>query len=222
MPMLTLLRPPGAYRAQCDTWLLADALRQAAIPQGAQVLDMCCGTGALALTAMQAGAGRVLAVDICHRSALAAWVNSRLRRRRVDVAVGDALDIGLREGPFDVVVVNPPYVPAPDERVPQRGPARAWDAGADGRAILDRVCAVAPTLLVPEGMLLLVQSVLSDVDKTGRQLRGGGLKTSIVARREVPFGPVLRSRQEWLVQRGLVEPGQRTEELVVIRADRAA
>jgi release factor glutamine methyltransferase len=143
-----------------------------------------------------------------------------VRGHRVRVAVGDALDLALDQGPFDVVLANPPYVPAAHAHPPRRGPARAWDAGHDGRALLDRICAVAPSLLAPEGMLLLVHSALCDVAKTERQLRGGGLKTSVVARREEPFGPVMRGRRAMLEQRGLIERGQDFEELVVIRADR--
>jgi release factor glutamine methyltransferase len=34
----------------------------------------------------------------------------------------------------------------------------------------------------------------------------------------VPFGPVMRARADLLQARGLIAPGERTEELVVIRA----
>jgi release factor glutamine methyltransferase len=220
--MLTLLRPPGAYRAQGDTWLLAEALLDAALPAGARVLDIGCGTGALSVTAAEAGAGHVTAIDVSRRAAFATWLNARLRGHRVRVEVGDALDLALDRGPFDVVLANPPYVPSAHRHPPRRGAARAWDAGHDGRALLDRICAVAPVLLAPEGMLLLVHSALCDVDKTLHQLRGGDLKTSVVARRDEPFGPVMRGRQAMLERRGLIEPGQDYEELVVIRADRAS
>jgi release factor glutamine methyltransferase len=51
-------------------------------------------------------------------------------------------------------------------------------------------------------------------------LRAGGLKATVVARTVIPFGPVMRSRLEWLRDRGLIQPEQEHEELVVIRADR--
>lgn len=65
-----------------------------------------------------------------------------------------------------------------------------------------------------------MQSSLSDVDRTLAALAEAGLETSIVLRRPVPFGPVLRKRARYLEQRGLIPAGQREEELVVIRADR--
>jgi release factor glutamine methyltransferase len=75
--------------------------------------------------------------------------------------------------------------------------------------------------LADKGMGLVVHSELCDPDVTLRQLRGGGLKASVVARRTVAFGPVMRQRAGWLARRGLIEDGQEHEELVVIRADAA-
>ncbi|PXY21784.1 methyltransferase [Prauserella sp. PE36] len=209
-----LLRPPGVYRPQEDTNLLAGALRTASMPVGARVLDACTGTGALALAAARAGAGEVAAVDVSRRALAAAWCNARLRRVPLSVRRGDVTALaGL--GRFDVVLANPPYVPC------ERTSVAKWDAGADGRAVLDPLCTLAPDLLNWQGFLLLVQSELSGVDETVGALRTAGLKTSIVARRRIPFGPVLRGRARFLEERGLIEPGRRDEELVVIRADRA-
>jgi release factor glutamine methyltransferase len=84
------------------------------------------------------------------------------------------------------------------------------------------LCANAPLLLAPGGTLLLVHSTLCDEDRTVQQLRGGGLKAAVVARGEAPFGPVMRDRRRRLCELGLIEPGQRVEELVVVRGDRPA
>ncbi|MFC6089667.1 HemK2/MTQ2 family protein methyltransferase [Saccharothrix lopnurensis] len=211
-------RPPGVYRPQEDTWLMVEALAEAGIPRGARVLDVCTGTGALAVAAGRAGAGEVTAVDRCRRAVAAAWVNGRLRGVPVRARHGDFGDlVGI--GEFDVVTANPPYVPS--TTVPARGCERAWDAGSRGRAVLDRLCAVLPLLLAAKGVGLIVHSELCDPDVTLRQLRGGGLKAAVVARRTIPFGPVMRGRAPWLREQGLIEDGQQHEELVVIRADAA-
>jgi release factor glutamine methyltransferase len=203
------------YRPQADTDLLAKAADAAPLPRGGRVLDVGTGTGALAVAAARAGAGEVTAVDTSRRAVLAAWLNTRLHAVPVRVRRADVV-AACREGWFDVVLANPPYVP-------WHGRGRSctrWDAGADGRAVLDPLCAVVPRLLRPGGFLLLVQSALSGTERTETALRRLGLKTAIVARRWHAFGPVLHARVGYLEERGLIERGQREEELVVIRAER--
>lgn len=86
-----LLRSPGVYRPQSDTWLLIQALNDAGIPGGARVLDMCTGTGALAIAAAVVGAGHVTALDISLRATLAARFNARVRGLPVRVERRDAM-----------------------------------------------------------------------------------------------------------------------------------
>ncbi|MGH3863202.1 HemK2/MTQ2 family protein methyltransferase [Actinokineospora sp.] len=214
-----LLRPPGVYRPQSDTSLLLDAFEAAAIPPGGTVLDVGTGTGAIAIAAAKAGARHVTATDVSLKAVITARLNARLRGARIFVEHGDALELAVGRR-FDLILANPPYVPASDEQPPTHGRARAWDAVHNGRAILNRLCALAPDLLAPNGTLLVVHSGLCDADKTLHQLRGGGLKAAVVARQDEPFGPVMNGRIDLLESRGLVAPGSRHEELVVIRADR--
>ncbi|WP_198681376.1 HemK2/MTQ2 family protein methyltransferase [Lentzea terrae] len=214
---MRLLRAPGVYTPQDDTALLVDALHAAAIPPGARVLDIGTGTGALAIAAIRAGASEVTGVDISRRAVWTARVNAALQRLPLRVRLGNALEVVADER-FDLVLANPPYVPAAGPCA--RGPARAWDAGLDGRQLLDPLCARMFDLLVPGGVLLMVHSALCGADTTLRQLRDNGLKASIVQRCSVPFGPVMNGRIGFLEQHGLIEPGQRHEELVVIRGDR--
>lgn len=213
-----LLRPPGVYRPQADTWLLAQALGDAAIPFGSRVLDLCTGTGALAVAAARAGAGHVTAVDISLRAALAAWFNTMIRGLPVDVEYGNALEFPTSRK-FDVVLANPPYVPCEQRELIDRGPSRAWNAAPDGRALLDPLCSHAPELLLPGGLLLIVHSAVCGIDTTLTMLRQGGLKAAVVARRMEPFGRIMRQRVALLERQDLIRPGQRHEELVVIRAD---
>ena len=59
-----MLYPPGVYRAEGDTRLLADVMRRGAFAAGRDVLDVGTGSGALALAAARAGAASVTAVDL--------------------------------------------------------------------------------------------------------------------------------------------------------------
>ena len=157
-------------------------------------------------------------VDVSRRAVWTARVNAALQRLPLRVRLGNALEVVADER-FDLVLANPPYVPAAGSCA-ARGRARAWDAGLDGRQLLDPLCARMFDLLVPGGVLLMVHSALCGADTTLRQLRDNGLKASIVQRCSVPFGPVMNGRIGFLEQHGLIEPGQRHEELVVIRGDR--
>ncbi|MFE9856407.1 HemK2/MTQ2 family protein methyltransferase [Streptomyces sp. NPDC005780] len=213
-----LVIPPGVYTPQSDTRLLLRALDREAIGPGCDVLDVCTGSGVLAVEAARTGA-RVTAVDVSGRAVATARLNALLNRRRVRVRRRD-LVAAMGERAYDFVLCNPPYVPAPEADPPDHGACRAWDAGPDGRAIVDRVCDNAPAALKPQGVLLMVHSGLCDPGLTVRRLERAGLDAAVAARTRVPMGPVLLSRRAWLSERALVHPYDVSEELVVIRAQR--
>ncbi|MER6267957.1 HemK2/MTQ2 family protein methyltransferase [Streptomyces sp900105755] len=210
--------PRGVYTPQADTRLLRRALSRERITRDTDVLDLGTGSGMLAMEAARLG-GRVTAVDISWRAVAVTWINALLNGQRLRVRHGDltaALPGGRR---FDLVIANPPYVPAPGD-APPRGLARAWDAGADGRMLIDRICDTAPRVLRPTGTLLIVHSHLCGTGATLTRLAAAGLSARVVERTRLPFGQVLRSRLDWLRERGLAADGT-TEELVVIRAEHA-
>jgi release factor glutamine methyltransferase len=129
-------------------------------------------------------------------------------------------------GPYDLIVCNPPYVPHDPilgpARMPTAGaPRLSWDAGYEGRLVLDPLCASVAGMLAAGGSLLLVQSEFSVPRKTLAQLAACGLDADVIARQWIPFGPVLASQAQWLEDTGRLEPGRREEELLVIKADKA-
>ena len=215
-----MLSPPGVYRAQDDTSLLIDIMDRGGFAEGHDVLDVGTGGGALAIAAVRAGATSVSAVDLSLRSVLTARVNCLLNGADVTVHRGD-LFTPVRGRRFDLILTNPPYVPAATSMLPRYRLARCWDAGRDGRALLDRICDGAPAVLTETGVLLLVQSQVSGEDATIERLSAAGLRASVLSRATVPFGPVMRARADALRARGLLHPGQADEELSVIEARRA-
>jgi len=183
--------------------------------QGAAVADLCTGSGALAIAAARAGAASVLAVDISPLSTLAAWLNARLNGARIRARRGDLIG-AMGDGRFDVIVSNPPYVPAASDALPLHRASTPLDGGRDGRALIERLCREAPARLRPGGALLIVHSSVCGVERTRSALGAAGLKADVVARRTGPLGPVLRARSAMLRERGLL--GARDEEeLVVVR-----
>jgi release factor glutamine methyltransferase len=212
---LRLLPIPGVHRPRSDTWLLADALR-AELPSAGAVADLCTGSGVLAILAALGGAERVVAVDVSLRATLAVRVNAALNGCRVEVRRGD-LFASLGRERFDVLVCNPPYVPATTDELPRHRSTTPLDGGRNGRAVLDRVCREAPEHLTEDGTVLLVQSSVCGVEVTCDSLRAQELGAEIVARARGPLGPVLAERAPMMRERGLL--GEREEEdVVVIRA----
>jgi release factor glutamine methyltransferase len=215
----------GVYPPQEDSQLLIDVMEKTGLARKRRVVDLCTGSGVVAIAAAEQGASEVAALDICPRAV-------HFARQQVSVA-GVDVDVHLGSwaranefGPFDLVVCNPPYVPH-DSRIDgldlpsDVGPARAWDAGHDGRLVLDPLCASMRGLLADGGTMLLVQSEFAEPRKTLAALASSGLDAEILAWEWIPFGQVLSARAQWLEDTGRLEPGRREEELVVIRADRA-
>jgi release factor glutamine methyltransferase len=223
-PFEIVVTDPGVYAPQHDSRLLIEALQKTNLAPGRHMLDLCTGSGIVAVAAAQLGASSVTAFDICPRAVRCSRANAELAGVQVNVHVGSVTD-ALALGPFDVVVSNPPYVPtgpqADSERIPPEvGPARAWNAGDNGRLVLDPLCAAAPDLLTDGGTMLIVQSEFSGLEQSLVKLRERSLDAEILMWQWVPFGPVLTARAQWLESFGWLQEGRREEELVVIRADK--
>ena len=201
----------GVYAPQEDSFLLCNEIARRSAFSGARVLDMCTGSGIAAIEAARNGAREVFAYDISER---AVGANAATNGVDVDVRVGTLRD-AVDEGPFDVIVSNPPYVPSPHDPS-GAGLHRAWDAGDRGRIVLDLLCSSAFRLLSRGGVLLMVQSEFSDTEESLRQLRLSGLRAGVVRRQTVEFGPVMYQRASWLEAMGKLEIDCRQEELVVI------
>lgn len=126
-----------------------------------RVLDVCTGSGVLAVTlARELAAARVVATELSPAAAEVARANAaRLGvADRVEVREGDLLAPVAGEV-FDVVVANPPYIAtaviATLDREVQREPRQALDGGVDGLDLLRRLVVAAPDHVAPGGLLVL-------------------------------------------------------------------
>jgi release factor glutamine methyltransferase len=212
---MRIARLPGVFRPRSDTWLLAAVLRRQPQVRGGTVLDVCTGSGALAVAAAQAGARSVCAVDVSARAVLTARLNARLNGVRVDAVRGDLLDAvpGRR---FDVIVSNPPYLPSGADGLPERGAARHTEGGSTGRLLLDRLIDAAPEHLAPGGLLLVTHSSVNGEAATLDHMRAAGLEPAVAERRPGALGPLLAARAPQLEEKGLLPRGARSEELLVL------
>lgn len=132
--------------------------------RGAVLLDLCCGTGAVA-AAVLAAAGEAVAEVHAADVDPAAVACARANLPTARVHEGDlwaALPASLT-GRLDVIVANAPYVPT-DEIAAMPPEARlheahvALDGGADGLDLHRRILAAAGDWLAPLGVLVLETS----------------------------------------------------------------
>jgi release factor glutamine methyltransferase len=175
---------PMVFVPRRRTELLA---REAAVlaSEGAVVLDLCCGTGAVG-AAIAALVGRIelFATDV--ESPAVRCARGNLEAIGGMVFEGDlytALPSFLR-GRVDVIAVNAPYVPSGEVRfMPAEArlfePLVTLDGGADGLDVQRRVASEATQWLAP-GASVLIETSERQASTTAKLLESAGLRTSVV------------------------------------------
>lgn len=159
---LELAVGPGVFVPRPETETVAQLAidRAQLVPGGAKVVDLGTGSGALAASiASEVPGSDVYAVEL---SPLAlAWARKNLDPLGVTVLEGD-LRTALpgQDGTFDVVVSNPPYIPAdavPNEpEAADHDPAMAlYGGGADGLELPGAAARTAARLLRPGGYFVM-------------------------------------------------------------------
>ncbi|MGW5668007.1 peptide chain release factor N(5)-glutamine methyltransferase [Micromonospora sp. NPDC003776] len=162
---LELAVGPGVFVPRPETELLAGwGVAQGRRRAAPLVVDLCSGSGAIALAvAQELPAARVVAVE---RSAAALdWLRRNAAGRAaagdtpIEVVAADVTDPDLLAdlvGRVDVLLCNPPYVPRSVVVPPEVGgydPDEAVFGGADGLDVIRPVLARAAVLLRPGGAL---------------------------------------------------------------------
>lgn len=128
-------------------------------------LDLCCGSGIHALLAA-AHAQQVIAVDINPRAVQCTTFNARLHGlTNIEALQGDLYaPVGDRR--FDLITANPPFVPAPEQKVGFR------DGGPSGEEVQRRIIEGLPRHLNDGGVAQIVTEFgESDADPLERRLR---------------------------------------------------
>jgi len=170
----------GVYEPAEDTFLLADDLD---VGQSENVLELGTGCGILAILVAKAGA-KVVATDINPAALECSRANAIVHgvEDRIELRLGDLFDPVAGEF-FDLVVFNPPYLPVPRDEALGTPLDLAWEAGQDGRAVIDRFLREVSNHLKPNGRALFVQSSLADISRTIRALKARGFQVSIASKK---------------------------------------
>ena len=155
---------PGVFVPRPETELLAGwaveraTAAAAATGRAPVVVDLCTGSGAVALSvATEVPGSRVHAVELDEQAV--AWAERNLAASGVDLRAGDMADAFPElDGAVDVVVSNPPYIPleayeSVTPEVRDHDPALALWSGEDGLDAMRVVERVAARLLTPGGVV---------------------------------------------------------------------
>jgi release factor glutamine methyltransferase len=156
---LELAVGPGVFTPRPETELLAGwAIDRAREVDGAIVVDLCTGSGAIAASlAHEVPGARVHAVELGTEAF--GWAARNLAGTGVDLREGDMADaFGDLDGTVDVVVCNPPYIPLTEyegvaREAREHDPALALFSGEDGLEAMRVLERVAARLLRPGGVL---------------------------------------------------------------------
>lgn len=149
------LIPRQETETLCETGIAhLRALGPAPAPEA---LDLCTGTGAVALALKhECPFARVAASDLSGEALSLARENARRLGLSVAFFAGD-LFAAVGERRFDLILSNPPYIPTDEcaRLQPEvlREPRMALDGGADGLDFYRRIAREAPARLTARGML---------------------------------------------------------------------
>ena len=172
------------YEPAEDTFLIAEKLT---VTKDDVVLEVGTGCGILAVLAAKK-AKSVVAVDVNPNAIECASRNAHTNgvKERIEFRRGDLFQSIKKDERFSIILFNSPYLPSePDEENSWIG--KAWAGGPNGRQVIDRFIADAPHWLADGGRILLVQSSLSNIDRTIEMFSDLGLNAMVVAQVKVPF-----------------------------------
>ena len=172
------------YEPAEDTFLLAENLK---VEENEFVLDMGTGCGILAVLAAKK-AKKVVAIDINPHAIKCAEKNAKINdmEEKIEFRLGNLFQPVRPDETFGLILFNAPYLPSePSEERSWIG--RAWAGGRGGRKVIDRFIMDAPEFLTDDGRILLIQSSLSNINKSIERFSEAKLKSRVVAEVKFPF-----------------------------------
>ncbi|XP_078178358.1 uncharacterized protein LOC144572596 isoform X2 [Carex rostrata] len=185
---------PEVYGPCDDSFLLVDALladRLNLINQNPKFcLEIGCGSGyvitSLALILSQYNSStQFFATDINLHAAQTTLQTSANHGIHCEVVVTDiasCLQKRLRKS-IDVLLVNPPYVPTPEDEVGAVGIVSSWAGGFNGRKVIDRILDVVDELLSTNGLIYMVALSENDPSEICQVMREKGFGSRIALQR---------------------------------------
>ncbi len=184
---------PGVFIPRPETEALLEWAVAQQLPTRPTIVDLCTGSGALALALSRNWPdARVIAVDDSDDALRYARRNAAatpVELIKADVTATDLL--AELDGQVDLVVANPPYIPDGAELEPevaQHDPPHALFGGPDGMAIINSIVALAARLLRDGGRCAIEHDDTTSAS-TVEAFAGTGQFTDITARVDLAGRP---------------------------------
>ncbi len=150
------------YIPSDDTFLLAENLE---IKKGQSVLEIGTGSGLVSMYASLL-TDDVTATDINFNALELAEKNFKLNNiNTIKLEFGDLFE-PVKDKKFDVILFNTPYLPTDSGDIINDDLNYAFDGGLDGRKVIDRFINQVSNHLNDKGIVQIIQSSLSDNDRT--------------------------------------------------------
>ena len=150
------------YIPSDDTFLLAENLE---IKKGQSVLEIGTGSGLVSMYASLL-TDDVTATDINYNALELAEKNFKLNNiSTIKLEFGDLFE-PVKDRKFDVILFNTPYLPTDSDDIINDDLNYAFDGGLDGRKVIDRFINQVSNHLNEKGIVQIIQSSLSDNDRT--------------------------------------------------------
>ena len=150
------------YIPSDDTFLLAENLE---IKKGQSVLEIGTGSGLVSMYASLL-TDDVTATDINYNALELAEKNFKLNNiNTIKLEFGDLFE-PVKDRKFDVILFNTPYLPTDSDDIINDDLNYAFDGGLDGRKVIDRFINQVSNHLNDKGIVQIIQSSLSDNDRT--------------------------------------------------------
>jgi release factor glutamine methyltransferase len=185
---LTLFVGPGVFIPRPETEVMLEwstAQRLPGAPARPLIVDVCTGSGALAIALGQHWPeARVLGID--NSDAALEYARRNSLGTNVELVRADATGPGLLteiDGQVDLVVTNPPYVPDTVELEPEvaeHDPPQAVFGGPDGMRVIAAVVRLAGRWLRPGGFFAVEHDDTTSL-LTSELVSSAGLFDDIVA-----------------------------------------
>ena len=150
------------YIPSDDTFLLAENLE---IREGQRVLEIGTGSGLISMYASLL-TDDVTATDINYNALELAERNFKLNNiDTIRLEFGDMFE-PVKDKKFDVILFNTPYLPTDSDDIIDDDLNYAFDGGLNGRKVIDRFINEVSNHLNDKGIVQMIQSSLSDNDRT--------------------------------------------------------